>query len=134
MFAKVLGKLNGGEMYLLATFLVQAIHVTVALLLCCLLCCLLCSPSYTWLFTRAKIMCPTVCVVRFLALCFRDCNRGLDRKRGNESQDMYYCTVYCKILPAHPSFKTLKVSVSALLVTQGKITVRHILGGFTSIF
>lgn len=78
-------------MCLLPTFLVQAIHVTVAPLLCSLLC----SLSSTWLLTKAKITWPTVCVVCFLALGFRDCNRGVDRKRGNESQGKDYCTVYC---------------------------------------
>lgn len=72
VFRRRLGRSIKGEMCLLATFLVRAIHVTVAPLsqLCLAL-------------TRAKITWPTVCVV--LAPCFRDSNRGVDRKRGTES-------------------------------------------------
>ena len=48
---KLLRRNKGGEMFLLASFLVQAVHVTVAPLPFCLLH----SPSCTWLLSRAKI-------------------------------------------------------------------------------
>lgn len=100
MFTRLLGRSVKGEMFLLATLLVQAIHVTVAPLF----------QLYLAPYKSQNNVAHSLCSL--LALCLGDCNRGVDRKRGTESQDMYYCKVCCKILPPHPSCTTFSISIS----------------------